>query len=97
MHNVHSASTHRGLEAVKKCSRIYLEAYTSILLCDKKKLVCASGTDTALSCKCQSVLLARPRALALLDEASPDKQHAHDAVAPSVCLPPLGSNHVVVC
>lgn len=29
----------RGLEAVKKCSRVYLEAYTSILLCEKKKLV----------------------------------------------------------
>ncbi|EUC62541.1 diphthine synthase [Rhizoctonia solani AG-3 Rhs1AP] len=30
--------TVRGLEAVQKCSRIYLEAYTSILLVDKKKL-----------------------------------------------------------
>ncbi|KAG8771262.1 diphthine synthase [Ceratobasidium sp. 428] len=30
--------TVRGLEAVKKCSRIYLEAYTSILLVDKEKL-----------------------------------------------------------
>ncbi|KAG8705929.1 diphthine synthase [Ceratobasidium sp. 394] len=30
--------TIRGLEAVKKCSRIYLEAYTSILLVDKEKL-----------------------------------------------------------
>lgn len=29
----------RGLEAVKGCSRVYLEAYTSILLCDKSKLV----------------------------------------------------------
>eukprot|EP00798_Chlamydomonas_sp_ICE-L_P008666 gene8666-34117_t len=28
----------RGLEAVKKCKRVYLEAYTSILLCDKEKL-----------------------------------------------------------
>ncbi|QRV84158.1 tetrapyrrole (Corrin/Porphyrin) methylases [Ceratobasidium sp. AG-Ba] len=27
-----------GLEAVKKCARIYLEAYTSILLVDKEKL-----------------------------------------------------------
>ncbi|CAE6526904.1 unnamed protein product [Rhizoctonia solani] len=30
--------TVRGLEAVRKCSRIYLEAYTSILLVDKGKL-----------------------------------------------------------
>ncbi|KAG9087193.1 diphthine synthase, partial [Ceratobasidium sp. 392] len=30
--------TVRGLEAVKKCNRIYLEAYTSILLVDKEKL-----------------------------------------------------------
>ncbi|KAF8608203.1 Diphthine synthase [Ceratobasidium sp. AG-I] len=30
--------TVRGLEAVKKCTRIYLEAYTSILLVDKEKL-----------------------------------------------------------
>jgi len=29
----------RGLEAVRKCSRVYLEAYTSILLCDKSRLV----------------------------------------------------------
>lgn len=29
----------RGLEAVRKCSRVYLEAYTSILLCNKDRLV----------------------------------------------------------
>ena len=29
----------RGLEAVRGCSRIYLEAYTSILLIEKEKLV----------------------------------------------------------
>lgn len=29
----------RGLEIVKKCSRIYLEAYTSILLVPKEDLV----------------------------------------------------------
>lgn len=29
-------------QAVQKCSRIYLEAYTSILLVDKDKLVSAS-------------------------------------------------------
>ena len=31
--------TVRGLEAVKKCTRVYLEAYTSILLVDKERLV----------------------------------------------------------
>ena len=31
--------TLRGLEAVKRCSKVYLEAYTSILLVDKSKLV----------------------------------------------------------
>ncbi|KAJ3319519.1 diphthine synthase [Boothiomyces sp. JEL0866] len=30
--------TVKGLEAIKTCSRIYLEAYTSILLIDKEKL-----------------------------------------------------------
>ena len=29
----------RGLTAVKKCKRVFLEAYTSILLVDKEKLV----------------------------------------------------------
>ena len=31
--------TVRGLEIVRKCSRVYLEAYTSILLVDKTVLV----------------------------------------------------------
>ena len=31
--------TVRGLAAVKSCKRVYLEAYTSILLVDKEKLV----------------------------------------------------------
>jgi len=31
--------TFRGLAAVKKCKRVFLEAYTSILLVDKEKLV----------------------------------------------------------
>ena len=31
--------TVRGLQAVKKCKRVFLEAYTSILLVDKDKLV----------------------------------------------------------
>lgn len=30
--------TLRGLAAVKACERVYLEAYTSILLCDKERL-----------------------------------------------------------
>ena len=32
--------TVKGLEAVKSSSRIYLEAYTSILMIEKEKLVC---------------------------------------------------------
>lgn len=32
--------TVRGLEIVKKAERVYLEAYTAILLVDKAKLVC---------------------------------------------------------
>ena len=32
--------TVKGLEVVKKAERVYLEAYTSILLVDKQKLVC---------------------------------------------------------
>jgi diphthamide biosynthesis methyltransferase len=32
--------TARGLEIVRKASRVYLEAYTSILLVDKNVLVC---------------------------------------------------------
>ena len=31
--------TVKGLDAVKSCERIYLEAYTSILMVDKEKLV----------------------------------------------------------
>jgi diphthine synthase len=34
--------TVKGLEIVKKCSRVYLEAYTSILLVDKPVLVSLS-------------------------------------------------------
>jgi hypothetical protein len=30
----------KGLEIVKKADRVYLEAYTSILLVDKQRLVC---------------------------------------------------------
>lgn len=33
--------TVRGLEIVRKAARVYLEAYTSILLVDKAVLVCA--------------------------------------------------------
>ena len=33
--------TVRGLEAVKRCKRVFLEAYTSVLLVDKEKLVCS--------------------------------------------------------
>ncbi len=31
--------TVRGLQAVKKCKRVFLEAYTSILLVEKEQLV----------------------------------------------------------
>ena len=31
--------TIRGLHAVKRCKRVFLEAYTSILLVNKEKLV----------------------------------------------------------
>lgn len=34
--------TVRGLAVVRKCKRIFLEAYTSILLVDKEKLVRAN-------------------------------------------------------
>ena len=36
--------TVRGLEVVKKAERVYLEAYTSILLVDKAKLVRTPAT-----------------------------------------------------
>ncbi len=38
--------TVKGLEIVKSAERVYLEAYTSILLVDKEKLV---GTQTWVS------------------------------------------------
>jgi hypothetical protein len=38
--------TLRGLAAVKGCARVYLEAYTSILLCDK---VCAVAAGVPLA------------------------------------------------
>lgn len=41
--------TVRGLEIVKRAERVYLEAYTSILLVDKEKLV-----SWVLSCYFQS-------------------------------------------
>jgi len=34
--------TVKGLSIVKQCSRVYLEAYTSILLVDKETLVSAA-------------------------------------------------------
>lgn len=30
----------RGLEIIKKCNRVYLESYTSVLNMDKEILVC---------------------------------------------------------
>ena len=40
--------TVRGLEVVKKAERVYLEAYTSILLVDKEKLVSVFGDRIGL-------------------------------------------------
>ncbi len=33
--------TVKGLEVVKRAERVYLEAYTSVLLVDKERLVCS--------------------------------------------------------
>ncbi|EFJ45810.1 hypothetical protein VOLCADRAFT_109194 [Volvox carteri f. nagariensis] len=41
--------TLRGLEAVRRCSRVYLEAYTSILLCGKEKLEALYGKDVIIA------------------------------------------------
>lgn len=46
--------TVRGLETVKKCSRVYLEAYTSILLVDKSRLVSRSDLNSATIREAQS-------------------------------------------
>ena len=35
----HANYGHRGLEVVKACQRVYLEAYTSVLLVPKERLV----------------------------------------------------------
>ena len=44
--------TVKGLEVVKKAERVYLEAYTSILLVDKQKLVCISRCSLfAIHCR----------------------------------------------
>lgn len=40
--------TVKGLEVVKKASRVYLEAYTSILLVDQAVLVSLQPSPTAL-------------------------------------------------
>ena len=36
--------TVKGLEAVRRCQRVYLESYTSILMIPKEKLVCLSSS-----------------------------------------------------
>jgi diphthamide biosynthesis methyltransferase len=45
--------TVKGLEVVKKASRVYLEAYTSILLVDQSVLVCilAGSSDNVSGSK----------------------------------------------
>lgn len=42
--------TVKGLEAVKKAERVYLEAYTSILLVEKEKLVCVDSRLLIVAC-----------------------------------------------
>lgn len=46
--------TVKGLEVVKKADRVYLEAYTSILLVDKGKLVSSPGRENS----CQTMFSA---------------------------------------
>ncbi|KAF6251057.1 tetrapyrrole methylase [Scenedesmus sp. NREL 46B-D3] len=41
--------TLRGLNAIKQCERVYLEAYTSILLCDKAKLEALYGKPVTVA------------------------------------------------
>lgn len=41
--------TLRGLKAVQQCERVYLEAYTSILLCDKAKLEDLYGKEVVVA------------------------------------------------
>ncbi|PNW83255.1 hypothetical protein CHLRE_05g233300v5 [Chlamydomonas reinhardtii] len=41
--------TLRGLEALRRCSRVYLEAYTSILLCNKDKLEKLYGKEVIIA------------------------------------------------
>lgn len=41
--------TVKGLEIIKKCDRVYLEAYTSILSCGKEALVRESPKILILS------------------------------------------------
>jgi diphthine synthase len=41
--------TVRGLEAVKRCKRVYLEAYTSILMCDTSRLEAFYGAPVTVA------------------------------------------------
>jgi diphthine synthase len=41
--------TLRGLEAVRGCARVYLEAYTSILLCPKERLEALYGKEVTVA------------------------------------------------
>ena len=57
----------RGLEAVKKCKTVYLEAYTSMLLVSKDRLVSSlnlfslyeATVNQALPCLCRRTSMAR--------------------------------------
>lgn len=41
--------TVKGLDAVRRCTRVYLEAYTSILLCDKSRLEAVYGKEVIVA------------------------------------------------
>lgn len=40
--------TVKGLEAVQSCERVYLEAYTSILMVDKERLVSSRAVSATI-------------------------------------------------
>lgn len=42
--------TVKGLEIIKKCERVYLESYTSILTCGQTALVCHTDMTVCFEC-----------------------------------------------
>lgn len=49
------SSSCRGLEIVKRCSKVYLEAYTSLLLVDSTKLVGLRAACTQAVSRCSKL------------------------------------------